>query len=197
MSAWRANKTEPAVCEYLFSVRRYPDWAHTWAKDTRTKPRRQRGLWATWHITYLSLGLFQSSSTSFTIVHHHVWACTYEVSGAPSTYGAQIPLANILSMNFKKFLPAVNHTTWRHVWLTESIIYSLSIVWGIDCPIGHMCLTVGCTLSWQKFRDYQHTNMTTCARKKHKQNPYFVLQCTCGLTVFPIPYLLWDRHNPI
>lgn len=69
------GKRWAALCEYLFSVRRYPDWAHTWGKDTSlAKPRWQYGLWATWHITCLSPGLFQSSST-FAIVHCHVWAC--------------------------------------------------------------------------------------------------------------------------
>ncbi len=118
----------------------------------------------------------------------------HEVSGASSMYGAQIPLANALSMNFKEFLSAVNHTTWRHVWLTGSIIYSLSIVWGIDSLIGHMCLTAGRTLSWQTINTLI---LTACARKKHLERTlkslfWFTVCkcCTCGLSV-TFPYLLY------
>lgn len=137
-----SNKREPAVCEYLFSVRRYPDWAHTWGKDTTTKPQWQQGIWATWHIACLSLGLFQSVSKSFAIVHRHVYACGTRCLGPPACMGLKFFYWKTHSMNFKELLPAVNHTAWRHVRLTESIIYSFSCVWGIDSSIGHMCQTV-------------------------------------------------------
>lgn len=49
-----------------------------------------------------------------------------------------------LSLNFVEFLPAVTHTTLRHVCPTESIIYSFCIVWGILTTIGPTCPSVGC-----------------------------------------------------
>ena len=50
-----------------------------------------------------------------------VWGLQQHVWGSNST-------GIYTLLNFKEFLTAVNHTTWRQVCLTESIIYSFNVV---------------------------------------------------------------------
>lgn len=139
----------------------YPDWAHRRGKDTRSEPRQQLSLWATWHTVCLPPELFQSWQHDFivnTVTCRHVVQAAW---GLQHARGAEM---------------LVNRTTLRQM-CPEITLFFVE-----DC-VGYRSLN--CWMLGQKFRPCQQTNVTTRARhemlSKNSDSP--VLACTSAAFV--------------